>query len=1098
MDEHLADSLDLPLVRKPHPVSLSVIDGRLLPPVQFQTKPIPVEINGHVMKLVFNIIRMPHFSIVLGMEWLDTCNPSIDWHKRAVTVSDPVQVLGISADFHAALDSQDAPRKHQILATQNSGSDDPSSSMSTTLPESTPYAVTLPGPWDQSQHLNTWHHRLCHRNVRDIKHMAKRQLTNAMEFAKSSCTFCDACALGKAKSMPYPSKAKEKDWRLNERINVDECGPLPVQSIDGERYFITFSEKCSRAKFTYFLHRKNEALAKFRTLKLYLENRTERKIKILYGDNDSNFVDNNFQLFLSKNDIEWQSTVPYSSTQNSPAERSHLTLMDAARAMLIHARLPKQFWGPAILTAAHVHNICPHPSDNTTTPHELLTRSKPDIRYLRVFGCDAFAFIPPALRTKLDPRAWKGIFIGYATNQKGYLVYNPSTSRTSTHRSAVFNEQGFGNRDPSQALSEPTEPESNFDPDYIPTTPEDADEIEGEQFDLIQNDHSLSDPDTFENRVKNDKHDSDHNNTKKGRPHRITRPPRRLGDQVHHGWIYSIELPSQNVTPRSYNEAMSSRESRFWKLAIEDEINSLLDHRTWKEVDFVPAGHKAIGCRWLFKTKVIDTDKIPTESTWILEHHPNGTSTRYKARLVIQGFRQVHGLDYTETYAPVMRTDILRLMMALSIQDTEIIADQMDVVTAFLNAHLTKDIYMNTPQGLSTRAKFVKLLRSLYGLKQAPLEWFKVMDSFLVSEQGFTRVKSTTCLYFKRTPEKRYVMVGVYVDDLPIIGHPELVNELKQALSVRFEMSDFGTLKSCIGIEIARDNGRGIVFMSQTKHTCDILKLYGMDTCKPQPTPADTKIKLDKEMCPKNDADLEFVRVEQLRINYRSAVGALIWLLHTRPDISYAIGEVARYVQNPGPAHFVALKRIFRYLKGTIYYGLLYKRGTYKSPVLAGYSDSDWAGDLDTRRSTSGYIFMLNGCTITYRTKKQTSTALSSCEAETIASSLAGAEAVWLRIVLNEIGFEQSEPTVLMQDNQGSIAFGMSEINHSKMKHISLRDHYIRDLVSSDQIKSVYIHTAENLADLFTKALSKIKFRYFRAKIGCVSKFDAFAVERGN
>jgi hypothetical protein len=194
-------------------------------------------------------------------------------------------------------------------------------------------------------------------------------------------------------------------------------------------------------------------------------------------------------------------------------------------------------------------------------------------------------------------------------------------------------------------------------------------------------------------------------------------------------------------------------------------------------------------------------------------------------------------------------------------------------------------------------------------------------------------------------------------------------------------------------------------------------------------------------------------------IDYCAAVGHLIWLLHTRPDIAYAFGEVSRYVQNPGPLHFVALKRIFRYLRGTSTYGLYFKKGcTNTSISLEGFSDSDWAGDVDTRRSTSGYLFLVNDCPISFKTKKQTSTALSLCEAEVIASSLAAAEAIWLNDDLSELGYTLKSPVTLWRDNRGSIAFSSSEVNRSKMKHIALRESFIRELVRDGFLESQYVN----------------------------------------
>lgn len=215
------------------------------------------------------------------------------------------------------------------------------------------------------------------------------------------------------------------------------------------------------------------------------------------------------------------------------------------------------------------------------------------------------------------------------------------------------------------------------------------------------------------------------------------------------------------------------------------------------------------------------------------------------------------------------------------------------------------------------------------------------------------------------------------------------------------------------------------------------------------------------------------------------------------PALTYAVGEVSRYVQDPGPLHFVALKRIFRYLRGTSKYGLYFKKGSTNTSVsLEGFSDSDWAGDVDTRRSTSGYVFLVNDCPISFKTKKQTSTALSSCEAEVPASSLAAAEAVWLSDVLSDLGYTLKSPVTLWQDNHGSIAFSSSEVEHSKMKHIALRENFICELMRDGFLESQYVKSQDNVADFFTKPLGYLKFQKFRAKLSCIS--NPCQVEGGN
>ena len=234
--------------------------------------------------------------------------------------------------------------------------------------------------------------------------------------------------------------------------------------------------------------------------------------------------------------------------------------MDATRAMLVHAHLPKVFWGPAILTASHVHNICPHPNDPSITPHEFMRRSKPDIRYLRTFGCDVYGFIPHELRNKLDPRARKGTFIGYADHQKGYILFHTDSGVSKVYRSVVFNENGFGNRTEADGLADASEPDDACDTDYLPKS-----------VIAINNEPELE---------GNDLGDLDHENLDVCLNKRRRKVPNRFGNLIHHSWINLVKESegTASTTPRTYEEAIACPEAQFWIRAIDEELNNLLDH----------------------------------------------------------------------------------------------------------------------------------------------------------------------------------------------------------------------------------------------------------------------------------------------------------------------------------------------------------------------------------------------------------------------------------------------------------------------------------------------------------------------------------------
>jgi len=689
----------------------------------------------------------------------------------------------------------------------------------------------------------------------------------------------------------------------------------------------------------------------FKDFKSKLENRTGKRIKILFGDNAGEFVSEAFKTYLADVGITWQSTAPYSSEQNGVSERGHLTLMDSARSMLIHAKLPKQFWGPAVLTATHVHNVCPHPDKSSSTPHERLWGTMPDVSYLRVFGCDAYGLLRN--NSKLDAKAKKYVFIGYAEYQKGYVLYDPDSGKSLVSRDVTFHEFCFGTREPQDALCDPAEPESKYDSDYSPS----IDDFSYDSDITICNDDPISTScyEQIENMAG--EHSRISNRTRNS--------PKRLGNLVSNNWVRSIKVAtttSDIPTPKTYQEA---KNDPFMVAAMKKELNSLHDRETFQERFNLPENARPISCVWVYKIK--DVTALPDHHDWIVRTLDNGTVVRYKARLCVRGNHQRKGIDYTETYAPVMRGEILRLITTLLVEDSEIVAVQMDAITAFLNGQLKEEIYMHTPQGYKSRARYVKLLKSLYGLKQAPHEWHKVIDSYLI-EIGFTKVQSTSCLYIRRTAQ-RFVLVGIYVDDFPIIGHPELVQETKSQLSSKFEMSDLGRLHNFIGVQLEYHSKKGIAFLHQTKSIDQILKLTNMEHSRPCATPS-SSVKLTKDMSPRTNDDRISVQQEKTRIDFRSVVGSLLYLRFTRPDIAYALSQLCKFVQNPGQTHYVALKRLLRYLSGTRTLGLLYRRGP-GSFMLEGYSDSDWAGDVDTRRSTTGFLFHINGNLISYSSKQQ-------------------------------------------------------------------------------------------------------------------------------
>lgn len=311
----------------------------------------------------------------------------------------------------------------------------------------------------------------------------------------------------------------------------------------------------------------------------------------------------------------------------------------------------------------------------------------------------------------------------------------------------------------------------------------------------------------------------------------------------------------------------------------------------------------------------------------------------------------------------------------------------------------------------------------------------------------------------------------MYVDDLILTGSSEvLMRQEKDSLNHEFEMKDLGLLHYCLGIETWRH--REYTFLTQSKYIHTLLDTYNMLECKALDTPAEASLKLNYALDEKQvDAT-----------HYRSLVGSLIYATITRPDISYAVGLVSQFMQDPRESHWKAAKRILRYLKGTVNYGLKYNSGG--DLVLQGWCDADWASDIDSRRSISGYVFSLGSGAVSWSCKKQPTVALSSTEAEYRAAQLATREAVWLRRFLEEIDERQSSATIIHCDNQSCIKIAKNPVFHARTKHIEIHYHFVREKVLAGEVELRFCPTEDQVADIFTKGLSREKFQKFRTMLG--------------
>ena len=490
------------------------------------------------------------------------------------------------------------------------------------------------------------------------------------------------------------------------------------------------------------------------------------------------------------------------------------------------------------------------------------------------------------------------------------------------------------------------------------------------------------------------------------------------------------------------------------------EMKSLEENNVWDLVE-LPPERKTVGSKWVFKKKTGADDLVQ----------------RYKARLVAQGYTQKYGTDYDETFCPVVRQESLRLLIALSVQ-RGLKLHQVDVTTAFLNGTLEEEVFMKQPEGFEVRGKehlVCRLKKSIYGLKQSPRCWNTALDNNL-KELGFTQSQNDPCIYYKDIGGETFY-IAVYVDDIILAGRTEgTLNEIKTAISRKFDVKDLGELSYFLGVKVEQRNNS--VWIGQSAYTANLLEAFGMADCKPVSTPVNIGSKLTKATDDDKCVDQQ---------KYQSAIGSLMYLsVVTRPDIAFTVSSLARFSSKPTNEHWTALKRLLRYLKGTMTHGILY---TKEDPdTFIGYSDADWAGDIDDRKSTSGYIFLLSGGAISWRSQKQKCVALSTAEAEYIALASTAQESVWLRQLFAELTNSSEAPTLIYEDNQSAITMTKNPQFHGRAKHISIKHHFIREQVAQGSIVLDYCPTNEMTADIFTKGLGQEEFCKHRKNSGVVEQ----------
>ncbi|KAA0063166.1 Beta-galactosidase [Cucumis melo var. makuwa] len=813
----------------------------------------------------------------------------------------------------------------------------------------------------------------------------------------------------------------------------------------------------------------------------------------------------------SSKGIVHQTSCAYIPQQNGVAERKNRHLVEVARSLMLSTSLPSYLWGDAILTAAHLINRMPSRILHLQTPLDCLKESYPSTRLvsevpLRVFGCTTYVHNFGPNQTKFTPRAQACVFVGYPLHQRGYKCFHPPSRKYFVTMDVTFCE----NRlyfPVSHLQEENVSEESNSTFEFVEPTPITVSDIDPHPIILPTNqvpwktyyrrnlrkevgsptsqppapvqdfepprDQGMENPTkpcTNNTMSENDKSDVAvlENMEEKNRDDETEVRIETSNDEAEQGhtrklneYDPSLDIPialrkaslDSTIIPKNIYTALECPE---WKNAVMEEMKALEKNRTW-EICALPKGHKTVGCKWVFS----------------LKYKADGTLDRHKARLVAKGFTQTYGIDYSETFSPVAKLNTVRVLLSVAVNKDWPLY-QLDVKNAFLNGDLVEEVYMSPPPGFEAQfgQQVCKLQKSLYGLKQSPRAWFDRFTTF-VKSQGYSQGHSDHTLFTKASKTGKIAILIVYVDGIVLTGDDQTeISQLKQRMGDEFEIKDLGNLKYFLGMEVARSK-EGIS-VSQRKDTLDLLTETGMLGCRPADTPIEFNCKLG------NSDDQVPVDKEQ----YQRLVGKLIYLSHTRPDISFAVSVVSQFMQASYEKHMEAVNRILRYLKNTPGKGLMFRKTNRKT--IEAYTDSDWAGSVIDRKSTSGYCTFVWGNLVTWRSKKQSVVPRSSAEAEYKAMSLGICEEIWLQKVLSDLHQEYETPLKHFCDNKAAISIANNPVQHDRTKHVEIDRHFIKERLDSGSICIPYIPSSQQIADVLTKGLLRPHFDLCVSKLGLI------------
>ncbi len=906
-----------------------------------------------------------------------------------------------------------------------------------------------------------WHRRLGHTNPEYVASTSK--IVSNMEIGPgdtiSICSDCEACIRGKMTRAPWNgAMMRAKD--ILEIIHIDICGPMEVTSATGSfRYFLLFIDDYSRWTVFAPLVQRSDAAKRLKDFIAVVENKKGRKIKTIHGDNASEFIAGEFKSTMDAHGIEITTSPPYTPNHNAVVERMNMSVVQGAKAMMADAGLAKSWWADACRAFVYVKNrtVCAGiPKDKT--PFHLWMGSQPDMSEIKIFGCPVYYYNSDNKKQKWDDTGLKGRFMGYCESEPAYLIWDGKRNIKVRRSDCIFfeeeNVKGYQIKAGSP-INQSDDNENN-----LPSS------SSGETIGSTSSTSTGSIYSRFsdvERRSQREKRIPPHLKDYEMKTYlaEMTQDGKATDDidqllskafQEKPNECEKLLITAAVSTEKvEWDEALNGPERDMFIAAIKRERAAMDENNVYEEVDR-PKQANVVRCRYVLTRKVDGDGNVV-----------------YKARLVAAGYKQRYGVDFKETFSPVVKLHIVRFALSYAaIHDWEI--EQMDVVTAFLNGNVEEEIYMELPPGIDGKkdnSRVWRLIKSLYGLHQSSRMWYQRLCNDLIS-YGFTLIKSDGAVFI-RTDKETTVILVVFVDDILILSNDKFaIKKCKSHLMSKYKMKAFGEPRVFLGLEIKRDRGNRTIEISQSMYATSVVEKFNMENSRPIGTPY-----------------VEYSRTGEpwSVTDYMSAVGSIMYLmLGSRPDLCFGITTLARHSANPLEMDWHAVKRMLRYINNTREMGIKYGRKKDWQPL--GYCDASFAPAGMNFKSISSYVFLTGGGAVTWRSKKQEVVALSSAEAEYVALSSATREALFWRSFMHEIFPNTNRTIVIMEDNTSTIAISKDPVHQDRTKHIAIRYHHIRDEVKEGSIKIEFVKSEDNIADALTKPLAKDVFDKHKKEMG--------------